>query len=87
MVYYITILIMFLGSDNEEIHRYVQHKEQYLSYSECGYYLNSEPMQEYIQKSLEKHLCNKFKGNKPTYKIVEQGCMTRDTYIDYNNNL
>ena len=78
---------MFIGSDNEEIHRYVQHKQSYLTYAECGYYLHSESMQKYIKKSLEKQLCNKFKGNKPTYEIVEQGCMTRGTYMEYSNNL
>lgn len=75
--YFITIMIL-LSFNDEEIYRYVQHKEPYQSYSECTYYLNSEPMQQYIKTSLRQHLCDSL------ISIVEYGCMTKQAYFDYS---
>ena len=77
--YFITIMIL-LSFNDEQVYKYVQHKEAYQTYSECSYYLNSPQMREYIQTSLRQHLCDNL------VSIVEYGCMTKDAYIEYSTN-
>ena len=77
--YFITIMIL-LSFNDEQVYKYVQHKEAYQTYSECSYYLNTSQMREYIQTSLNERLCDKLVA------IVEYGCMTKDAYVEYSTN-
>ena len=75
--YFITIMIL-LSFNDEQVYRYVQHKEAYQTYSECTYYLNTPQMREYIQQSLHERLCDQL------LDIVEYGCMTKEAYMEYS---
>lgn len=83
-MYYITLLLALTLNNGDDIFKYIQHKEGYLSYSECTYYLNSEPMVQYINSSINNHLCEVYNGRPPVFKIREYGCMTKSTYEEYN---
>ena len=83
-MYYITLLLALTLNNGDEVFKYIQHKESYLSYSECTYYLNAEPMVQYIHSSIDKHLCDKYNGYPPPYTIREYACMTKSTYEEYN---
>lgn len=76
--YFITIMVLLSFNNDEQIYRYVQHKEAYSTYSECTYYLNTPQMQQYIKTSLHEHLCDTL------ISIVEYGCMTKQAYLDYS---